>query len=206
MISVKEILNLRDEFTILVCDTFDDEIITDSLLINKCLFYKNEFEIEKNKSCFSKPNTRRITIKKKLTDKHIYAAAFISASQNTNSKTSSMPEIELINKFNTSFGIILIVKTQLDLTEKNTIIVNNEIYRIKQFLHPSASNHDLIPIMVYPHICENEKIALNKKLHHPEQKVMCPRCGNEIVCEKRGNSIAVECKTPNCIYSGIRGL
>lgn len=53
---------------------------------------------------------------------------------------------------------------------------------------------------------EKEYEILFDKLHHPEKKVICPRCGNEIIYEKRGNSIAVECKTPKCIYGGIRGL
>lgn len=48
--------------------------------------------------------------------------------------------------------------------------------------------------------------VLAYKLEHPDEVVICPRCGNEIIYEKRGNSIAVECKTPNCIYGGIRGL
>jgi len=48
--------------------------------------------------------------------------------------------------------------------------------------------------------------ALQEKLDFPEKKVLCPRCGNEIIYEERGNSIAVECKTKNCIYGGIRGL
>ncbi len=51
-----------------------------------------------------------------------------------------------------------------------------------------------------------EKEALKEKLNNPEKKVKCPRCGNEIIYEKRGNSVAVECKTDGCIYGGIRGL
>lgn len=51
-----------------------------------------------------------------------------------------------------------------------------------------------------------ERMALQLKLDHPEKTVKCPRCGNDIIYEKRGNSIAVECETPNCIYGGIRGL
>lgn len=51
-----------------------------------------------------------------------------------------------------------------------------------------------------------EKRALRRKFDNPEAKVLCPRCGNEIIYEKRGNSIAVECKTPKCIYGGMRGL
>lgn len=51
-----------------------------------------------------------------------------------------------------------------------------------------------------------EKKALYDKLENPEKKVICPRCGNEIIYEVRGNSIAVECTDPKCIYGGIRGL
>lgn len=53
---------------------------------------------------------------------------------------------------------------------------------------------------------EKDYEALNEKLNNPTKKVICPRCGNEIIYERRGNSIAVECKTKNCIYGGIRGL
>lgn len=53
---------------------------------------------------------------------------------------------------------------------------------------------------------EAEKKALLDKLYHPERKVKCPHCGNEIIRETRGNSIAVECKTPKCIFGGSRGL
>ena len=53
---------------------------------------------------------------------------------------------------------------------------------------------------------DKEKEALNEKLNNPDKEVRCPRCGNENVYEERENSIAVECKTPTCIYGGIRGL
>lgn len=53
---------------------------------------------------------------------------------------------------------------------------------------------------------ETEKNALLDKLYHPQKKVLCPRCGNEIIYEVRGNSIAVECKTPKCIFGGLRGF
>lgn len=53
---------------------------------------------------------------------------------------------------------------------------------------------------------ENDRAALDEKLNSPEKVVKCPRCGNDIIYEKRGNSIAVECKTPKCIYGGVRGL
>lgn len=53
---------------------------------------------------------------------------------------------------------------------------------------------------------ENEKNALLEKLDNPEKRVICPRCGNEIQYEKCGNSEEVECKTPGCLYSAIRGI
>ena len=53
---------------------------------------------------------------------------------------------------------------------------------------------------------ENDYKVLDEKLNNPDKKVICPRCGNEIIYKKRGNSIAVECKTKDCIYGGIRGF
>ena len=48
--------------------------------------------------------------------------------------------------------------------------------------------------------------ALEEKLEIPDKTILCPRCGNEITYEERGNSIAVECKTEGCIFGGLRGL
>ena len=53
---------------------------------------------------------------------------------------------------------------------------------------------------------EKDYKVLDEKLNNPQKSVKCPRCGNEIIYEKRGNSIAVECKTKDCIYGGIRGI
>lgn len=53
---------------------------------------------------------------------------------------------------------------------------------------------------------DKEKSAINEKLNNRDRRVVCPRCGNTLIYEKRGNSIAVECKTEGCIYGGIRGL
>ena len=53
---------------------------------------------------------------------------------------------------------------------------------------------------------EKDYDILEMKLNNPEKKVICPRCGNEIIYKKRGNSIAVECRTRGCIRGGIRGL
>ena len=55
-------------------------------------------------------------------------------------------------------------------------------------------------------ISNEEKKALREKLNHPDKTVRCPRCGNELLVERRGNSIAVECRTKGCICGGIRGV
>ena len=48
--------------------------------------------------------------------------------------------------------------------------------------------------------------ALRAKLDNPEERVVCPRCGKEIVYEEIGNSISVYCQSGDCIFGGIRGL
>jgi len=53
---------------------------------------------------------------------------------------------------------------------------------------------------------EEEWDALDEKLDNPEDMVLCPRCGNEIIYKELGNSISVECLTDGCIFGGIRGL
>lgn len=55
-------------------------------------------------------------------------------------------------------------------------------------------------------LSEEERKALVNKKNHPERKIICPRCGNEILRIERGNSLAVECATDGCIFGGIRGL
>ena len=47
---------------------------------------------------------------------------------------------------------------------------------------------------------ESERQALKEKLNNQEKVVKCPRCGNELFVEKRGNSIAVECCKPKSLY------
>ncbi|MDR3344806.1 MAG: hypothetical protein LBT21_04355 [Oscillospiraceae bacterium] len=51
-----------------------------------------------------------------------------------------------------------------------------------------------------------EAEAVYEKITNPENKVICPRCGNELAYFPVGNSIRIECATPNCIVSGLRGI
>ena len=53
---------------------------------------------------------------------------------------------------------------------------------------------------------EEERKALKEKMAHPKAVVKCPRCGNTLRYEDRGESIAVICNTPRCINGGIRGI
>jgi hypothetical protein len=53
---------------------------------------------------------------------------------------------------------------------------------------------------------EVEWKALRDKMENPDEKCICPRCGNEIYYEEIGNSISVYCLSENCIFGGIRGL
>ncbi len=48
--------------------------------------------------------------------------------------------------------------------------------------------------------------ALWEKLDHPDETVICPRCGNEIIYKEIGNSTSVECLSEKCIFGGIRGI
>ncbi|MDR3344794.1 MAG: hypothetical protein LBT21_04295 [Oscillospiraceae bacterium] len=36
--------------------------------------------------------------------------------------------------------------------------------------------------------------------------IVCPRCGNAIVCEGEGNSYVIRCKTDGCILETVRGI
>lgn len=52
----------------------------------------------------------------------------------------------------------------------------------------------------------NEYRAVENKIKDPSKKVICPRCGKELIYEKYGNSISVKCETEGCISESIRGL
>lgn len=60
MIKVKEILKLNNDMTILVCDVFEDDIITKTIESN--VGKHNKIEVEKISACFSKPQTRNIIV------------------------------------------------------------------------------------------------------------------------------------------------
>ena len=60
--------------------------------------------------------------------------------------------------------------------------------------------------MVMIKMAEEELEALNEKMNNHDKKVICPRCGNEIVYVSSGNSEEVYCKTKGCISKSFRGI
>lgn len=53
---------------------------------------------------------------------------------------------------------------------------------------------------------EQDEKAIYEKLEHPEQKVICPRCGKELIYRKIGNSSTVKCQSNDCIDVTVRGI
>lgn len=56
---------------------------------------------------------------------------------------------------------------------------------------------------------DEEKQAIRRKFDHPEDVIICPRCGNELDYKVVGQfeqSTSVECRTMGCIHSARRGL
>lgn len=48
--------------------------------------------------------------------------------------------------------------------------------------------------------------AIENKMKNPNEKVICPRCGKELIYKGYGNSVSVKCETEGCISESIRGL
>lgn len=76
MKTVKDSFNI-DNSTVLICELFADEIVTETLQTNIGYFNKDEFVVEKIKSCFSIPNTRNIIIKKADLSQRINSFMFV---------------------------------------------------------------------------------------------------------------------------------
>lgn len=53
---------------------------------------------------------------------------------------------------------------------------------------------------------EEENKAIDEKMEHPEKKVMCPKCGKELIYREVGNSCEVKCQTDGCLKATVRGL
>ena len=77
MKTVKQSFTIEKGFTVLVFESFYDEIITDRLLTNVKIFESGEYTVEKAISCFGKPQTRNILIKQTYLDNEIKQFEFI---------------------------------------------------------------------------------------------------------------------------------
>lgn len=53
---------------------------------------------------------------------------------------------------------------------------------------------------------EEEIQALDYKMEHPSEIVICPRCGKFLLFKAIGNSCEIKCETEGCLYGGSRGL
>lgn len=53
---------------------------------------------------------------------------------------------------------------------------------------------------------KNEYSNIENKIKNPDKRVICPRCGKELIYKKYGNSVSVKCETEGCISESIRGL
>lgn len=48
--------------------------------------------------------------------------------------------------------------------------------------------------------------AENDIVKFGKTKKKCPRCGNKILIEEKGNSYSVRCKSKDCIKADFRGI
>lgn len=53
---------------------------------------------------------------------------------------------------------------------------------------------------------EKELLALHQKEADPDCKVLCPRCGNELIFRDFKCAYQVKCQTENCLEMNVRGI
>ena len=53
---------------------------------------------------------------------------------------------------------------------------------------------------------EQEIKALDRKFEHPDEVVICPRCGGQLEYQSRNGSCIVKCETNGCLRDAIRGI
>ena len=53
---------------------------------------------------------------------------------------------------------------------------------------------------------EEEINALEYKVFHSKEDVICPRCGKMLRYREVGSSSEVVCETEGCIHASLRGL
>ena len=53
---------------------------------------------------------------------------------------------------------------------------------------------------------DEECRALDRKFEHPDETVVCPRCGKTLQYTESQWSSAVRCETKGCLHDAIRGI
>ena len=65
MINVKDILKMRSGMPVLVCDLFDDNVVTNKLKTDVGVFSKSDFSVGTVTACFSPVSSRTILLRTK---------------------------------------------------------------------------------------------------------------------------------------------
>lgn len=55
-------------------------------------------------------------------------------------------------------------------------------------------------------LTNEEILAIEEKMNHPEREVRCPRCGNLIDYIDGVSGSSFVCRTEGCIESNVRGI
>lgn len=53
---------------------------------------------------------------------------------------------------------------------------------------------------------DKEIEALDKKLNNPTGKIICPRCGKQLLFIEHQSSCTVKCETEGCLEGTVRGI
>ena len=77
MIKVHEIINLNNGMPVLICDLFQDDVITDKLSTNIGDFLKKDFSVGQIHYCFSKPKSRTILLRTMRDCTEIHSIKFV---------------------------------------------------------------------------------------------------------------------------------
>lgn len=77
MVKVNEAWKLQENSIVLVCDMFEDDIITNKISTDIGEFEKPSFSVEAAKKCFSEPKTRDIVLHTKKDCANIRNIEFI---------------------------------------------------------------------------------------------------------------------------------
>lgn len=96
-------------------------------------------------------------------------------------------------------------ETQIYLIGEKKISVHNSFYVGAVYVDSEVELESYLSKQE-SQITKNEYSAIENKMKNPDKKVICPRCGKELIYKKYGNSVSVKCKTKWCVSESIRGL